>query len=120
MSGFNFDTGFGDVDPYTSFGAGGYANVLTDVSMGSQDEQPYTATGNGSGVFLDSSTQNGIFGVLEKGLNYALHRDQQKMTAVAAQPVQQAQVKAQVEQAGNSRILLYALIAGAIIFMVNK
>lgn len=120
---FGFDTGFGDVDPYTSFGAGGYANVYTDVSMSSEDEQPYTATGNGTGVFMSADTQNGIFNLLGTALNYALLRDQQKMTAVygpqvAMSPQQAAQLS--VQASGDRRLLMYAAIGLGLYLLVRK
>lgn len=118
MPDFSFDTGFGDVDPYSTFGAGGYANVSTDVSMGAPDEQPYTPTGNGTGVFLDSGTQNGIFTTLDKVLNYALYRDQQKMTAVQF-PAQQQQTQMAAARANDSRLLTFAMIGAGIYLLVS-
>lgn len=121
--GFGFDTGFGDVDPYTSFGAGGYATVPTDVSMSSYDEQPYTPTGNGTGVFMTADQQNGGWQVLGQLLNYALIRDQQKMTAVYGpayqMPPQQAAQLA-VQASGDRRLLMYAAIGLGIYLLVRK
>lgn len=117
---FAFDTGFGDTDPYMSFGAGSVMPVYTDVSRGAPNEQPWTSTGNGTGVFIDQSAQNSLFGGLQTVLNYALLRDQQKMTRVANAPVQAAQAQAQVQQAATSNLLLYALIGGALLFVVLR
>lgn len=118
MAGFSFDTGFGDVDPYTSFGAGGYAKVLTDVSFSSPPEQPNTPTGNGSGQFVSSDWQGAVLGGLQTALNYAIYRDQQKMTAVAQAPVQQAQLQTQVAQVQHNNTLTYVLIGAAVLAVV--
>lgn len=118
MAGFSFDTGFGDVDPYTSFGAGGFAEVRTDVAWSSPAEQPSTPTGNGSGQFVSSDWQGAIIGGLQTALNYALYRDQQKMTAVAQAPVQQAQLQTQVAQVQHNNTLTYVLIGAAVLAVV--
>jgi hypothetical protein len=122
-AGFSFDTGFGQVDPYTTFGAGSYTGVLSDVSNGSPPEQPYTPTGNGTGVFLDSGSQKGIFDVLGQALNYAIVRDQQKMTAVYGPGINmtpQQQAALSVQASGNSRLLMYLLIGAGIWMAVRK
>lgn len=124
-AGFSLDTGFGQVDPYTQFGLGSYGTggVLADVSNGSPDEQPYTPTGNGTGVFLDSGSQNGIFNMLGQALNYAIVRDQRKMTAVygpAINMTPQQQAALSVQASGNSRLLMYVLIGAGIWLAVRK
>jgi hypothetical protein len=123
-AGFSFDTGFGDVDPYTSFGAGSYTGVYTDVSNSAPAEQPYTPTGNGSGVYVDSSSLGGFWGALEKGLNYAILRDQQKMTAVygpTMYPAGQAQTAAvSLQASSNNKLLTLMMLAGAAYLLVRK
>lgn len=118
---FNFDTGFGDVDPYTSFGAGGYVTVPTDVSMGDAPMQSWTPTGNGSGEFISASTQQSILGGLQSVLNYAMMRDQQKMTAVGG-PVQVGAARAQVtaRQENDKRLFTYALIGLGVYLVTRK
>jgi hypothetical protein len=74
---FDFGSGFGDID-LSTIADGSTDGVPLDVSNGAPDMQPSTPTGNGSGVFLDSTSQNRIFGGLEKVLDYALQRDQQR------------------------------------------
>lgn len=115
---FNFDTGFGDVDLYSTFGAGGYANVNTDVSNSSPAEQPRTPTGNGSGQFVSQDWQGALFGGLQTALNYALLRDQQKMTAVSQAPVQAAQLQTQQQQVQHGNMLTYVLIGAAVLAVV--
>jgi hypothetical protein len=122
-AGFSIDTGFGDLDPYAqAYGAGSYSYVPADVSNGSQAEQPYTATGNGTGVFMDTTTEKGIFGLLGQALNYAMVRDQQKMTAVYGPQVTgyPAGNTLSVQAQANSRMLTYLLIGAGIWLAVRK
>jgi hypothetical protein len=134
MADFSYDTGFGDADPYGVLGTGSYAPVLTDVSNGSPPQQPSTPTGNGTGVFIDSGQQNGMFNLLGQALNYAITRDQQKMTAVYGPQVTGAYYPAagsngyppgytgsvSLQASANSRLLTYLLIGGAIWLAVRK
>ena len=119
MSEFTFDTGFGDVDSFFGLGSGTMP-VYQDNAYGGQDEQPYTPVGNGSGQWFDQSAKDGIFGLLTTGLNYALYRDQQKMTAVSAAPVMQARAEATQARAVDNRVLMYAAIGGLVLFMVTR
>jgi hypothetical protein len=94
--------------------------VLSDVSNGAPDQSPSTPTGNGSGYFIDTTTQNQIFGTIQKGLDYVLRRDQESMNtqAINAQ-AQRANAAVAVQKQQNSRTFL--LIAGAaVLFMVLK
>lgn len=127
--GFNFDVGFGDEDSYTTLGTAGYYNVDTnpiypDNSYGAADMTTSTPTGGGSGVFMDTGWQNGLFGMLQQGLNYALLRDQQKMTAVAYNPVAQAQQAAQqsaiMQQSRNANLLVLLAVGGLVLLMVRR
>ena len=120
---FGFDTGFGQVDPYTTFGAGSYTGVYADVSMGSEDATTSTPTGNGTGVFLDGATSGGFWALLDKGLNYALLRDQQKMTAIygpAVTMTPQQQAALSVQASGDKRLLMYGAIALGVYLLVRS
>lgn len=118
--GFSFETGFGDVDPvYSSFGAGGYATVNTDVSYSSPDEQPSTPTGNGTGVFFSGSDSSGFWDTLQKGLQYAIVRDQQKMTAVYPATMQ-PQSAVTVQASADRRLLTMLMLAAGVYFLVKS
>jgi hypothetical protein len=120
--GFSFDTGYGEQDPiYSSFGANGYAEVVTDVSYSSPDEQPSTPTGNGTGTFLSGSNNATFWGTLQTARQYAIVRDQQKMTAVygpAGPATGQAAVTVQAQ--ADRRMLTMLLIGGAIFFLAKS
>jgi ribosomal protein L12E/L44/L45/RPP1/RPP2 len=82
-----------------------------------------TPTGNGTGVFMDNSWQSALFSGLDKALNYALLRDQQKMTAVAYNPVAQAQAASQqaaIMQQSRNANLLVLLAVGGLVFLIAK
>src|SRR5437868_4548789 len=118
--GFSFETGFGDVDPvYSSFGAGGYATVNTDVSYGSPDEQPSTPTGNGTGVFMTGGDSAGFWSTLQTGLNIVLARDQQKMTAVYPATMQ-PQSAVTVQASADRRLLMMLMLAGGVYLLVRQ
>jgi hypothetical protein len=97
------------------------ATPLPDVSMGGEDMQPSTPTGNGSGVFVDSTMQQNIFGGLSKVLDYALQRDAYKMNMQRnlqyQQPVMQQQVQAQGRQ---TNFLFLAACAVGIFLLVKE
>lgn len=122
MASFNEYFGIGGEDYSSSLGFGGndYSPIYGDVSNGAQDMQPSTSTGNGSGVFLDTGTQNAIFGTLTNVLNYALKRDQIKMQAGLAQPQQQAQAQIQYVQTKNNNMLVWAGLGLAALWIMNK
>ena len=124
MSDFSLDTGYGDKDWLASISMGTTSPfskpIYADVSQGSQDAQPYTATGNGTGSWIDPATTQSIFGFLEKGLNYAIIRDQQKMTAVQAAPIMQAQAQATQYRATDNRVLMYAAMAAVVLYVVTR
>ena len=82
-------------------GGADQATPLPDVSMGGEDMQTSTPTGNGTGVFVDSTMQQSIFGGLSKVLDYALQRDAYKMNVqrnLQYQPAVQQQVQVQAKQ----------------------
>lgn len=85
---------------FSQYEAGAVDPVRTDVSYSGEDMQTSTATGNGSGVFLDSGWQNALFGAIPKVVDYALQRDAVKMGMVApmGQPTTQQQVQVQGKQ----------------------
>lgn len=115
---FSTETGYGDVDWFSQLGGYAAMPIPADVSNGSPAEQPYTATGNGSGQFVTQDWQGALFGGLQTALNYALLRDQQKMTAVAQAPVQAAQLQTQVQQVQHGNMLTYVLIGAAVLAVV--
>jgi hypothetical protein len=120
--GFSLDTGYGDTDPiYSSFGAGGYAVVDTDVSYSSEPEQPSTPTGNGTGAFLSGSDSAGFWGTIQNALQYAIVRDQKKMTAVygPGMPVQ-GQASVTVQAQADRRMFTLLLIGGVIYFLAKS
>jgi hypothetical protein len=96
--------------------------VVPDVSNSEPSMQPTTATGNGTGYYVDNTWQNAIFGTLGQALNYAMLRDQQKIaqqtgtmytgTPVTATPQLQAQMQ-------NSRILLLGAVAIGLAFVLK-
>jgi hypothetical protein len=96
---------------------------LRDVSNSAQDMQPWTNTGNGTGVFLDTQTQNALFSGLDKVLNYALLRDQQTMartpTTMQVGAYQQQQQQFQ-QQAGNSRLILWVALGLGAFMIVSR
>jgi len=93
---------------------------LGDVSDGAENMQSYTATGNGTGVFLDTSAQNSIFGGLSKVLDYALQRDAYKMgmtSSVNGRPSTQQQVLVQGKQ---TNVMFLALCGLGIYLLVRE
>jgi len=92
---------------------------LGDVSNGAENMQSYTPTGNGSGVFLDTTSQNQIFGGLGKVLDYALQRDAYKIgmaSPLNGRPTTQQQVQIQQKQ-GN---FLFLALCGIGIYLMVK
>ena len=122
MGQFDNFLGFGssdyDSDPYNALGAGG--TVVQDVSYGAPAMETSTATGNGFGDFFDSKAGNFVLGGLNTALNYAMYRDQRQFTAVANAPQQAVQQQVAVQQVRNNNLLLWAAIAGGLIFLVKK
>jgi len=122
MGQFDKFLGFGssdfDSDPYNALGTG--ATVLPDVSWGSPPMETSTSTGNGFGDFFDSKAGNFVLGSLNTALNYAMYRDQRQFTAVANAPQQAVQQQVAVQQVRNNNLLLWAAIAGGLIFLVKK
>jgi hypothetical protein len=111
------------LDSNTDFGDG-YDGVLPDVSNGEPPMQSDTALGNGSGYYVDNNYANGLFGTVQTALNYAIQRDQQKI-AMAHAPaygypgLPLAASPQAVQQARNSRLMLFLLI-GAGVFLVAR
>ena len=122
MGQFDNFLGFGssdyDSDPYNALGTG--AAVRTDVSWGSPPMETSTSTGNGFGDFFDSKAGTFVLGSLNTALNYAMYRDQRQFTAVANAPQQAVQQQVAVQQVRNNNLLLWAAIAGGLIFLVKK
>lgn len=92
---------------------------LGDVSNGWTSMDTSTPTGNGSGVFVDTSWQNQIFGGLSKVVDYAIKRD--AYTMGMSMPVGQGgstgqQLLVQRKQTNG----LFLLLAGVGLFLVLK
>lgn len=104
-----------DMGQYTAGAA--TSSPLADVSNSSEDMQSYTATGNGSGQFLDTSTQNQIFGGLSKVLDYALQRDAYKMQ-MNAQLQQGPATQQQVVVQGKQTNFMFLALCGLGIYLV--
>lgn len=106
-----------NLDDYTA-GADA-ASPLPDVSNGWAPMTTSTPTGNGSGQFLDTSTQNLIFGGLKSVLDYAIKRDQYQMGM--ALPGMQATTSQQVlQQQGKQTNFLFLALCGLGIFLVAR
>jgi hypothetical protein len=111
---FGDDIDLGMSDWYSSGGGG----VLPDVSNSEPAQQPTTATGNGSGYYIDPSFSAGLFGSIQSALNYAIVRDQQNIakntgTVYAGTPLVASPTVA--AQQANSRLVLLLLIGGGIL-----
>ena len=117
-SSLGFGSGDRDSDPYNALGFGG--TVLPDVSYGAPPMETSTSTGNGFGDFFDSKAGNFLLGSASAALNYAMYRDQRQFTAVANAPQQAVQQQVAVQQVRNNNLLLWAAIAGGLIFLVKK
>jgi hypothetical protein len=96
--------------------------VLPDVSNSEPSMQPRTATGNGTGYYVDNTWLSAIGGAVHDAVTYAMVRDQQNMaqhtgtvyagTPVVATPQLQAQMQ-------NSRILLLGGVAIGLAFILK-
>jgi orotate phosphoribosyltransferase len=101
----------------------GYSEgVLPDVSNSEAAQQPVTATGNGTGYYVDNGWLNLLGGTVQSALNYAIVRDQQQIaqktgTVYAGVPL--ATTAAAATSAANSRILLLGLIAVGVAFAMK-
>jgi len=103
------------------------ASPLQDVSWSSPDMQPYTPTGNGSGQFLDTATQNALFGGLDKVLNWAIQRDAAKIQQDTTYQLAGTQYAStnnalnyQAQQSAANRKLLVIGMAVAGLFLVMR
>lgn len=90
---------------------------LRDVSGGADDMQPSTPTGNGSGVFVDTQTQNAMFASLSQVLDYALKRDQQKM-AGNQMTMQSGATQQQQQQLKKNRQFMWLMVLGGGAFLL--
>lgn len=122
---FDFGSGFSGLGDWSSIVDGADSSVpLGDVSQGSQDMQPYTATGGGSGEWIGFSdqTENRLWSGLDKVLNYALLRDQQQMnrTPTASQQLQAGTIQVQQQQTGNSRLLLWVALGAGVFLLATR
>lgn len=104
----------------------GYSEgVLPDVSNSEPATQPTTATGNGTGYYVDNSGfWSALNGTVQGALNYAIMRDQQKIaqqtgtmyTGPGNQVVATPQAVAQQQ---NSRLLLIGLLVVGAAFVLK-
>lgn len=98
--------------------------VLPDVSRGDAPMQPTTATGNGYGYNVQSYDWLGAgLGTLNKALDYAIVRDQQKIAQqtgyLSGQAGPMQPTPQQAASIGNSRILLLGLIGVGLVFAMR-
>jgi hypothetical protein len=95
--------------------------VLPDVSMSEPAQQPTTATGNGTGYYVDNTWQSALFGTIGQALNYALVRDQmqfgQKAGYTTGVPVTATPQAAAAIQ--NNRIILIGAVAIGLAFVLK-
>jgi hypothetical protein len=96
--------------------------VLPDVSMSEPAQQPMTATGNGTGYYVDNTWQNQLFGTIGQALNYAIVRDQAQIakttgftTGIPVTATPQAAAALQ-----NNRLLLIGGVAVALAFVLTR
>lgn len=89
-----------------------------DNSWGAPAMETHTPTGNGSGVFMDSSWQQTIFGGLSKVVDYAIQRDAIKMQM--NQPYYQPATQQQVQVQGKQTNFLFLALCGLGIYLVAK
>lgn len=119
---WDYTTGTGTFDGGFDLGAitGGAdaSSPLSDVSNGAEPMQSYTATGNGSGVFLDTSMQNTILGGLSKVVDYAIRRDAYSMGM--AMPAGQASTGQQLIVQRKQTNGMFLLLIGLGAFLVLK
>jgi hypothetical protein len=121
MPDFSIDTGFGDSDPYGVFGTGSYSSIVyNDVSNSSPAESPSTTTGNGTGVFVSGDAGAGFWNTLTGALNYAIVRDQQKMTQVYPVQTMTPQAQLSVQAQASNRMLTLLMIGAGIYFLVKS
>lgn len=101
---------------------------LPDVSWASQPMESYTPTGNGSGQFIDTATQNGIFGTLDKVLNWAIQKDSAKIQQDTQLQLADRQGNSvntmlgyQAQQAqANRKLMLMGLMAAGLFLVMRK
>ena len=103
------------------------ASPLPDVSWSSPAMESSTPTGTGSGQFIDTSMQNGIFDFLGKALQFAVNRDTAKIqqdTQMQLAGTQYAStnnaVGYQAQQSAANRKLLVMGMAVAGLFIVMR
>jgi hypothetical protein len=96
--------------------------VLPDVSMSEPAQQPRTATGTGTGYYVDNGWLNAITGTVQTALNYAIVRDQQQIAKntgftvgvpVTATPQAQAAI-------ANNRLLLIGGVGIALALILSR
>lgn len=116
----DFTSGNGWFDLSGVLSGADQASPLPDVSNGAPAMETYTPTGNGSGVFVDTSWQNQIFGGLNKVLDYAVQRDAYRMGALPTIPGTYGATSQQVYQQRRSQNGLMLLLLGVGIFALAK
>lgn len=102
------------LDDYTA--GADVTSPLSDVSNSSPAMQTYTATGTGSGVFIDSGWQNAIMGGLQTALNYAIKRDAYDHGMIPQAGAATAQ-QVVVQQRQTNGIFLMLCAVGAILVL---
>lgn len=104
---------------------------LPDVSWSSPAMQTSTPTGNGTGVFIDTSQQNSTLAslgnILGTALNYSLQKDaikyqQTTQTQLAGNQANQVNsaLAYQAQQSSANRTLILLAVAGVALFVVMR
>lgn len=104
------------------------ASPLTDVSWSSPAMESSTPTGTGSGQFLDTTTQNALFGSLDKVLNWAIQRDTAKIqqdTQMQLGGMQYASTNNALgyqaqQSAANRKLLVMGMLAAGLFLVMRK
>ena len=120
---WDYTTGTGSFDGGFDLGAitGGAdaESPLGDVSNGAPSMQTYTPTGTGSGVFVDTSWQNQMFGGLSKVVDYAIKRDARTMDRLGPNS-QGATGQQQMQVQRKQTNTMFLLLCGVGLFLALK
>ena len=97
--------------------------VLADVSNSDAPMQPTTATGNGYGYAVNSSWMDMLGGTLQSAVQYAMLRDQQKIsqqTGYVGGNVQMQPTPQVAASMANNRMLLIGAVGIGLIFALRS
>ncbi|SFV12804.1 hypothetical protein [Pseudoduganella namucuonensis] len=97
-----------------------HGGIYADNSQGAAPMTTYTPTGGGSGEYVSPALSNWFAGTIDKAMNYAMVRDQQKMSGVATAPIRAVQTQAAQARATDSRLLFWLLIGAGVFYVVKS